>query len=59
MNILLVNTDEFRIGPGENPNGRYVGQVLVPWRLVVKVEAQGGDEGSSSQNVGNGVSLYM
>jgi small nuclear ribonucleoprotein (snRNP)-like protein len=40
MNILLVNTDEFRLGPGENPNGRFVGQVLVPWKFVQKVEVR-------------------
>lgn len=41
LNILLINAEEYRIGPDENPDGRYVGQVLIPWRLVVKVEAQG------------------
>ncbi|KAJ7604757.1 hypothetical protein B0H17DRAFT_968271 [Mycena rosella] len=30
LNILLLNTDEFRIGPDENPDGRYVGQILIP-----------------------------
>ncbi|KAJ6498139.1 hypothetical protein C8R47DRAFT_1112970 [Mycena vitilis] len=40
LNILLLNTDEFRLGPDENPDGRYVGQVLIPWRLVVKAEVQ-------------------
>ena len=40
MNILLVNTDEFRVGPNENPDGRFVGQILVPWRLVQKIEMQ-------------------
>ncbi|KAI0347402.1 hypothetical protein BDW22DRAFT_1310707, partial [Trametopsis cervina] len=44
LNLLLVNTDEFKpYTPGErsqNPNGRYVGLVLVPWRLVVRAEAQ-------------------
>ncbi|KAI0031810.1 hypothetical protein K488DRAFT_51205 [Vararia minispora EC-137] len=40
MNILLVNTDEFRLGPDENPNGRFVGQVLIPWEFVQKVEVQ-------------------
>ncbi|KAK0444939.1 uncharacterized protein EV420DRAFT_1277254 [Desarmillaria tabescens] len=38
LNILLVNTEEFRIGPDENPDGRFVGQIMVPWHLVVKVE---------------------
>ncbi|KAJ7037339.1 hypothetical protein C8F04DRAFT_952680 [Mycena alexandri] len=42
LNILLLNTDEFRLGPDENPDGRYVGQVLIPWKLVVKAEVQSG-----------------
>lgn len=40
LNILLLNTDEFRLGPNENPNGRFVGQVMIPWRLVERVEAR-------------------
>jgi small nuclear ribonucleoprotein (snRNP)-like protein len=39
LNILLLNTDEYRIGPAENPDGRYVGQVMIPWKLVSRVEA--------------------
>ncbi|KAJ7102614.1 hypothetical protein B0H15DRAFT_815368 [Mycena belliarum] len=42
LNILLLNADEFRLGPDENPDGRYVGQVLIPWKLVVKAEVQSG-----------------
>ena len=45
LNILLANTEEFKIGPSENPNGRYVGQVMIPWRLVVKAEAKGPAQG--------------
>jgi N-alpha-acetyltransferase 38, NatC auxiliary subunit len=41
LNVLLINTEEFRLGPEENWNGRFVGQVLIPWKLVVKVEALG------------------
>lgn len=40
LNLLLVNTDEFRLGPAENPHGRYVGQVMIPWPRIVRVEAQ-------------------
>ncbi|THU88194.1 hypothetical protein K435DRAFT_762055 [Dendrothele bispora CBS 962.96] len=40
MNILLMETEEFRLGPGENPNGRYVGQVMIPWKMITKIEAQ-------------------
>ncbi|KAG7450818.1 uncharacterized protein BT62DRAFT_928105 [Guyanagaster necrorhizus] len=38
LNILLVNTEEFRIGVDENPDGRFVGQIMISWHLVVKVE---------------------
>ncbi len=39
LNILLVNAEEYRTGQ-DGVVGRFVGQVLVPWRLVVKVESQ-------------------
>jgi len=41
LNILLANTDEFRLTPPEsaNPNGRFVGLVMIPRSLVVKIEA--------------------
>ncbi|KAI1790456.1 hypothetical protein LXA43DRAFT_505417 [Ganoderma leucocontextum] len=41
LNILLINTDEYRLGPdagSDGLDGRYVGQVMIPWRLVVRVE---------------------
>lgn len=40
LNILLINAEEYRLGLEENPDGRYVGQVVIPWRLIVKVEAE-------------------
>lgn len=63
LNILLVNTDEFRISPttkttpkdnpktstsaepdeepeGENEGGRYVGQVMIPWKMIKRIEAE-------------------
>ncbi|KAJ7058825.1 hypothetical protein C8F01DRAFT_1147337 [Mycena amicta] len=45
LNIVLLNTDEFRISPAvddNNPDGRYVGQVLIPWKLVLKAEVYSG-----------------
>lgn len=40
LNVLLINTDEFKLTtPNPNPDGRFVGLVLIPWRLVVRVEA--------------------
>jgi len=44
LNVLLINTEEFRRGPEENQNGRYIGQVLIPWKLVVNAEASGQQE---------------
>jgi len=44
LNIVLINTEEFRHGLDDEDgvsSGRYVGQVMIPWRLVVKVEASG------------------
>jgi len=56
LNILLINTEEFRIGQDENPDGRYVGQVLIPWKLVVMVEAQdGGGDGTGTRNGFGGI----
>lgn len=43
LNLLLINADEYRLGPDAGPEGleaRYVGQIMVPWRLVVRVEGK-------------------
>jgi len=41
LNIILVNTEEFRLSPGEeNTSGRYVGQVMIPWRLIESIGLQ-------------------
>lgn len=39
LNILLLNAEEYRIGQ-DGIAERFVGQVLVPWRLVLNVESQ-------------------
>jgi small nuclear ribonucleoprotein (snRNP)-like protein len=39
LNIILVNTEEYRRGRNGNSTGRYVGQIMIPWKFVVKVEA--------------------
>ncbi|KAI0358818.1 hypothetical protein OH77DRAFT_1109654 [Trametes cingulata] len=52
LNILLISADEYRLGPNAGPDGldgRYVGQVMIPWRLVVRVEKRMGDS-SQGQN---------
>lgn len=51
LNLVLINAEEYRVGVGQNGDGRYVGQILVPWRLIEKVEAQ---EKHSAGFVGRG-----
>jgi len=36
LNIILVNTEEYIQG---NDSSRFVGQIMLPWRLVIHVEA--------------------
>lgn len=45
LNIILTNTEEFRLG--ESERGRFVGMVMVPWKQIVKIEAQGKEERES------------
>ncbi|KAJ8591342.1 hypothetical protein M405DRAFT_695352, partial [Rhizopogon salebrosus TDB-379] len=35
LNIILVNTEEHILG---NDSSRFVGQIMLPWRLVLHVE---------------------
>jgi N-alpha-acetyltransferase 38, NatC auxiliary subunit len=48
LNVLLIGTHEFRpSAPPGTPHmegGRFVGQIMVPWRRVAKVELEGGLE---------------
>jgi hypothetical protein len=51
LNIILINAEEYRISqnPGQKVEvieaSRYVGQVLLPWKMIVKVEVHEGDDG--------------
>ena len=40
LNLIIANSQEYRLGSGENPQGRSVGQILIPWKVVVKIEAE-------------------
>ena len=54
LNILLLNTEEFRLDADANPAGRFVGQVMIPWRLIKDIGLQvspEGDEMSYSEQV--------
>jgi small nuclear ribonucleoprotein (snRNP)-like protein len=54
LNLILLNTEEYRIsGPESKPDGRFVGQVIFPWKVVVKVEARTGQK-AGSQRADNG-----
>ncbi|KZV89063.1 hypothetical protein EXIGLDRAFT_596954, partial [Exidia glandulosa HHB12029] len=44
-NLVLVNTEEFRIGVAPRQGqmgegGRYVGMVMIPWKHVVSAEVE-------------------
>jgi len=54
LNVILINAEEYRIGPDQD-DGRYVGQVMLPWKYIVKVEAHIPDQ--KPQNLGD--DLYM
>jgi small nuclear ribonucleoprotein (snRNP)-like protein len=50
LNIILINAEEYRFSePGVGSIGRFVGQVIFPWKIVVKVEAQVGPAGRRQQ----------
>ena len=50
LNIILINAEEYRIlqNPGQkvevNEDGRYVGQVLLPWKMIAKIEVHESDD---------------
>ena len=37
LNVLLVDAEEYR---SEQRQPRSVGQIMIPWKIVVKVEAE-------------------
>jgi len=51
LNVLLVNTEEFRLGASESTAGRYVGQVMIPWRLIQNIGLQVTDEANAGTYV--------
>jgi hypothetical protein len=51
LNVILVNAEEYCMDQGANPNGRYVGQIMVPWRLIGKVEAKNDPQKATGMGV--------
>jgi small nuclear ribonucleoprotein (snRNP)-like protein len=49
LNILLLNTEEFHLDAGENTAGRYVGQVMIPWRIIQSIGLQIGETNAHAQ----------
>ena len=43
LNILLLNTEEFCLGTGDNTAGRYVGRVMIPWRIIQNIGLEVGE----------------
>ena len=50
LNIILINAEEYRISQNSGQkaevidDGRYVGQVLLPWKMIEKVEVHEKDD---------------
>ena len=65
LNIVLVNAEEYRISqiPGQKveiiEDGRYVGQVLLPWKMIVKVEVQESDGASKKKGKDRRDNTYL
>lgn len=60
LNILLMNSEEYRVGSGENMDGRYVGQIVIPWKLIVKVEGEASKRHDTrSQNMVSRLALII
>jgi N-alpha-acetyltransferase 38, NatC auxiliary subunit len=49
LNIILINTEEYRLRLEESSDGRYVGHVVIPWRLVTKVEGENREDNEYQQ----------
>ena len=37
-NLILTNTEEFKLGDVQH--GRYVGMIMIPWKYILRVEAE-------------------
>jgi len=65
LNIILINAEEYRISqdPGQrvrlNGNGRYVGHVLLPWKVIVKVEVYERDNAMEKERRDRGDNIYF
>lgn len=64
LNIILINAEEYRVSQGgpeqKVEDGRYVGQVLVPWKMIVKVEVhERNDAQKKVEHDGSRDNLYL
>ena len=60
LNIILINAEEYRISQlKDDENGRYVGQVLLPWKMIVKVELYDRDGAMEKERRDRGDNIYL
>lgn len=66
LNIILINAEEHRISQGSgsqktklNEERRYVGQVLLPWKMIVKVEIYERHSAREKERRDRGDNVYM
>lgn len=65
LNIILINAEEYRISQGsgqrvkDNEDGRYVGQVLLPWKMIVKVEVHERESMMEKERRDRGDNIYL
>ncbi|KAF8814107.1 hypothetical protein BYT27DRAFT_6341200 [Phlegmacium glaucopus] len=65
LNIIFIDAEEYHIsqGPGKrvklSENGRYVGQVLLPWKTIVRVEVYERNNAMEKERRDKGDNIYL
>ncbi|KAF8797623.1 hypothetical protein BYT27DRAFT_7125055, partial [Phlegmacium glaucopus] len=65
LNIILIDAEEYHIsqGPGKrvklSENRRYVGQVLLPWKTIVRVEVYDRNNAMEKERRDKGDNIYL
>jgi len=64
LNIILINAEEYHLSNQnrvkfDDENGRYVGQVMLPWKMIVKVEVYERDSAMEKERRDRGDNIYL
>ena len=66
LNIILINAEEYHISNQDSgqrvkldEDGRYVGQVMLPWKMIVKVEVYERDSAMEKERRDRGDNIYL